>query len=97
MENKLIAKLAQAGASDIEAAVLLAKTQDKGCNDIDGAVAQLKKEKPHLFETTARAMAGQHQKRPAQKIRRHRPQALLNERPERHRKMPTAGQVCRSI
>jgi hypothetical protein len=52
-ENTLIAKLAQAGASDIEAAVLLAKTRVGKDNDIDGVVTQLKKEKPHLFASTA--------------------------------------------
>jgi hypothetical protein len=52
-ENSLIAKLAAAGASDIEAAVLLAKTRIDKDNDIDGVVAQLKKEKPHLFAGTA--------------------------------------------
>ena len=56
-ENTLIAKLVQAGASDIEAAVLLAKARVDKDNDIDGVVAQLKKEKPHLFGSAARSTA----------------------------------------
>jgi hypothetical protein len=49
IENKLITKLSAAGAVDIEAAVLLAKTKIKDANEIDAAVAQIAKEKPHLF------------------------------------------------
>jgi hypothetical protein len=55
-ENTLIVKLAQAGASDIEAAVLLAKARVDKDNDIDRVVAQLKKEKPHLFSQAARSV-----------------------------------------
>jgi hypothetical protein len=57
VENKLIAKLAQAGASDLEAAVLLAKARmgENGADEIDGVVAQLKKEKPHLFTEIAKS------------------------------------------
>ena len=58
VENKLIAKLAQAGASDIEAAMLLAKVRigEDGNDDADGVVAQLKKEKPHLFSQTGKTV-----------------------------------------
>jgi hypothetical protein len=56
-ENTLIAKLVSAGASDIEAAVLLAKARVEKDNDIDGVVAQLKKEKPHLFGQSAKSIA----------------------------------------
>ncbi|MDO8301863.1 MAG: hypothetical protein Q7T18_01340 [Sedimentisphaerales bacterium] len=69
-ENTLIAKLVSAGASDIEAAVLLAKTRVGKDNDIDGVVAQLKKEKPHLFGQIANSpstFGGCHPGRAAQK------------------------------
>jgi hypothetical protein len=58
VENKLLAKLAQAGATDLEAALLLAKTRlaDDG-GEIDNIVSQLKKEKPHLFGQAARTVA----------------------------------------
>ena len=50
-EQKLMRKLALAGASDLEAAVLLARTRLAGDSDseIDSAVEQLKKEKQYLF------------------------------------------------
>lgn len=50
-EQKLMRKLAQAGASDLEAAVLIAQTRLAGESDgeIDNAVEQVLKEKPYLF------------------------------------------------
>jgi hypothetical protein len=51
MEQKLIHKLAVAGAIDVEAAVLIAKAkmgEERGA-DLDGVIQQLKKEKQYLF------------------------------------------------
>ncbi len=50
-EQELIRKLSAAGASDLEAAVLLAKSRLEGSDnkDVDGCVEQLKKEKQYLF------------------------------------------------
>ncbi len=50
-EQKLVRKLAAAGAVDLEAAVLVAKTRMEGKPeaDIDTYVEQLKKEKAYLF------------------------------------------------
>ena len=52
-EQKLMRKLALAGASDLEAAVLLARTRLAGDSDseIEGAIEQLKKEKQYLFRS----------------------------------------------
>jgi hypothetical protein len=56
IENKLTAKLAQAGASDIEAAVLLAKAHIDKDSDVDGVIVQMKREKPHLFAQAAKTV-----------------------------------------
>jgi len=65
MEQKLTRKLAAAGATDLEAAVLVAKTRIRGTADadVDACVEQLRKEKAYLFggstETaTSRKTAG---------------------------------------
>lgn len=51
LEVRLIASLTAAGASDLEAAVLLAKARMEGTNgDVDSVVEQLRKEKTYLFE-----------------------------------------------
>ncbi len=51
LEGKLIASLTAAGASDLEAAVLLAKARMEGTDgDVDSVVEQLRKEKTYLFE-----------------------------------------------
>jgi hypothetical protein len=51
MEQKLIRKLAAAGAIDVEAAVLIAKSKigDGTEVDLDGMIQQLKREKQYLF------------------------------------------------
>jgi hypothetical protein len=50
-EQQLAGKLLAAGATDIEAAVLLAKSRltQQGGEDLDGVVSRLKKEKDYLF------------------------------------------------
>lgn len=50
-EQSLMCKLAAAGATDLEAAVLVAKARLEGKDEaeIDGCVAQLRKEKSYLF------------------------------------------------
>ncbi len=50
-EQELTRKLSAAGATDLEAAVLLAKAglEGDGKPDVDGCVEQLKKEKQYLF------------------------------------------------
>jgi hypothetical protein len=65
LEQKLIHKLAAAGAIDVEAAVLIAKVkigEERGA-DLDGVIQQLKKEKQYLFSgggtvATAKKTAG---------------------------------------
>jgi hypothetical protein len=59
MEQKLIRKLAAAGAIDVEAAVLIAKTKigDGTEADLDGIVQQLRREKQYLFSGTSAAAA----------------------------------------
>lgn len=51
MEQKLMHKLAAAGAVDLETAVLVAKTRLNGkpVTELEGCVAQLRKEKAYLF------------------------------------------------
>lgn len=49
LEQKLTRKLAQAGAIDLETAVLIAKARVGSNGDIDVVVEQLKKEKQYLF------------------------------------------------
>jgi len=51
LEQKLIRKLAAAGALDLETAVLIAKARMDGDNDADlnSVIEQLKKEKQYLF------------------------------------------------
>jgi hypothetical protein len=51
VEQKLVHKLAAAGATDLETAVLVAKTRMEGKPeaDVDTCVEQLRREKPHLF------------------------------------------------
>jgi hypothetical protein len=51
MEQKLLRKLAAAGAVDLEAAVLIAKTRIEGNGevDVDSVVEQIRKEKQYLF------------------------------------------------
>jgi hypothetical protein len=50
-EQKLMRKLAAAGAVDLEAAVLIAKARIEAQDgaDLDGVIGQLKKEKQYLF------------------------------------------------
>ncbi len=50
-EQELTRKLSAAGASDLEAAVLLAKSRLEGSDskDVDNCIEQLKKEKQYLF------------------------------------------------
>ena len=55
LEQKLVRRLAAAGAVDLEGAVLIAKAKmenEKG-TDVDGVIEQLKKEKQYLFGTAA--------------------------------------------
>ncbi len=51
VEQKLMRKLAGAGAVDLEAAVLIAKAriEDDDSGDLDSVIGQLKKEKQYLF------------------------------------------------
>jgi hypothetical protein len=51
VEQKLVRKLAAAGATDLETAVLVAKTRMEGQPeaDVDACVEQLRKEKAYLF------------------------------------------------
>jgi len=58
IEQKLMRKLATAGAVDLEAAVLIAKAKTEGDTeaDLDGVIEQLKKEKQYLFATTSGAV-----------------------------------------
>jgi len=57
VEQKLARKLAAAGATDLEAAVLVAKTRIQGTADadVDACVEQLRKEKAYLFGGSAQA------------------------------------------
>jgi hypothetical protein len=57
-EQKLIRKLAVAGAVDLEAALLIAKArmQDQSEADVNGVIEQLKKEKQYLFGGTGGGM-----------------------------------------
>jgi hypothetical protein len=57
MEQKLMHKLAAAGAIDVEAAVLIAKAKISSDTeaDLDAAIQQLKKEKQYLFSGTGAA------------------------------------------
>ncbi|OHB55328.1 MAG: hypothetical protein A2Y07_07455 [Planctomycetes bacterium GWF2_50_10] len=52
VENKLLGRLAKAGAIDMEAAMLLAKSRIGADGDIEKAVENLKKEKGYLFESS---------------------------------------------
>jgi len=56
-EQKLMRKLAAAGALDLEAAVLIAKArmEDEPEADLDGVIEQLRKEKQYLFTDAGRA------------------------------------------
>jgi hypothetical protein len=49
LEQQLFRKLTEAGASDIESALLLAKNRLKDGGDVDICIRQLRKEKIHLF------------------------------------------------
>ena len=51
IEQKLMCKLAAAGAVDLETAVLIARARIEGQKeaDLDGVIEQLKKEKQYLF------------------------------------------------
>jgi hypothetical protein len=53
-EQKLMRKLAAAGALDVEAAVLIAsaRVEDNPEAELDGVIEQLKKEKQYLFTNT---------------------------------------------
>jgi len=57
VEQKLMRKLAAAGAIDVETAVLIAKAKigTETEADLDGAIQQLKKEKQYLFSGTSAA------------------------------------------
>ena len=57
-EQKLLRKLAAAGAVDLEAAVLIAKARAEGQTeaDLDGVIEQLRKEKRYLFAGTDRTV-----------------------------------------
>jgi hypothetical protein len=59
MEQSLTCKLAAAGATDLEAAVLIAKARMEGKNEteIDGCIEQLRKEKSYLFGGSAQTLA----------------------------------------
>lgn len=64
-EQKLLRKLAAAGAADLEAAVLIARArmEDEPQADVDGVIEQLRKEKQYLFTSvggtaTAKKTAG---------------------------------------
>lgn len=61
VEQKLIHKLAAAGAIDIEAAVLIAKAKmgAETETDLDSTIQQLKKEKQYLFSGSGAAMTVQ--------------------------------------
>jgi len=58
IEQKLMHKLAAAGAVDLETAMLIAKAKTEGETeaDLDGVIEQLKKEKQYLFATSSRAV-----------------------------------------
>ncbi|MDD5064715.1 MAG: hypothetical protein PHQ35_08175 [Phycisphaerae bacterium] len=58
LEQKLIHKLAAAGAIDVEAAALIAKAKigEDTEADLDGVIGQLKKEKQYLFSGTGSAV-----------------------------------------
>lgn len=58
LEQKLIHKLAAAGAIDMETAVLIAKAKigTEAEADLDGVIGQLKKEKQYLFSGTCAAV-----------------------------------------
>ncbi len=70
-ERELMHKLAAAGATDLEAAVLLAQSRmaDKTPQDADAVVEQLRRDRPWLFAgpaVTPRGTAGpRHRARPA--------------------------------
>ncbi len=49
LEQQLFRRLTEAGASDIESALLLAKSRLKDGGDVDGCIRQLRREKSHLF------------------------------------------------
>ena len=49
LEQQLFQRLTEAGASDIESALLLAKSRLKDSSDIDSCIRQLRKDKSHLF------------------------------------------------
>jgi len=57
-EQKLTHRLAAAGVTDLEAAVLLAKARMKGAADgnVDACLEQLKKEKSYLFGGSAQTV-----------------------------------------
>jgi len=57
VEQKLMRKLAAAGAIDLETVVLIAKARIEGEKeaDLDGVIEQLKKEKKYLFGGTGAA------------------------------------------
>lgn len=58
LEQQLVRRLTEAGASDIESALLLAKSRLKdGNGDVDNCIRQLRKEKSHLFATGSQAGA----------------------------------------
>ncbi len=54
IEQELSRKLAASGATDIEAAVLIAKSrlESQGDGDLDGVIDQLKREKQYLFSVS---------------------------------------------
>jgi hypothetical protein len=58
IEQSLTCKLAAAGATDLEAAVLMAKARMAGKDEteIDGCIEQLRKEKSYLFGGSAQAL-----------------------------------------
>ena len=60
-EQKLMHKLAAAGAVDIEAAVLIAKARmkDKTDADLDSTIQQLRKEKQYLFPANGTTVTAQ--------------------------------------
>ncbi len=58
VEQSLTCKLAAAGATDLEAAVLIAKARMAGKDEseIDGCIEQLRKEKSYLFGGSVQAL-----------------------------------------
>lgn len=86
-ERKLTSRLAEAGAIDVEAAVLLAKTRlgsGQG-EDIDGVVDQIRKEKGYLF-SSGQGLASGSQKTSGVRDKRTGAETVLSRTAKRDRK-----------